>query len=333
MPNYLPPFTLSNKTLSLVAQISESIGRLTVQQEQEKLLRLRKVNRMRTVQGSLAIEGSTLTQQQITAILDGKRVIAPPKEVQEAHNAISTYEALPQWQPANSTHLLKAHLLMMKGLVEDAGMYRQEGVGVMSGEQVVHMAPQATRVPKLMTDLLEWLENSDVHPLVASCVFHYEFEFIHPFSDGNGRMGRLWQTLILSKWHEVFINIPVESMVYQHQDDYYLAIRQSTQQTDSAPFIEFMLQMIYDAISEANHITSNDGLNDGLNEGLKLSNLDKDILMLIQQDRYKTNAQLAEKCGKSQSTIERRIKFLKDAGLITRIGAKKTGYWQVNSPV
>ena len=333
MPNYLPPFTLSNKTLSLVAQISESIGRLTVQQEQEKLLRLRKVNRMRTVQGSLAIEGSTLTQQQITAILDGKRVIAPPKEVQEAHNAISTYETLPQWQPANGTHLLAAHLLMMKGLVKDAGMYRQEGVGVMSGEQVVHMAPQATRVPKLMTDLLEWLESSDVHPLVASCVFHYEFEFIHPFSDGNGRMGRLWQTLILSKWHEVFINIPVESMVYQHQDDYYLAIRQSTQQTDSAPFIEFMLQMIYDAISEANNITSDDGLNEGLNDGLKLSNLDKDILMFIQQDRYKTNAQLAEKCGKSQSTIERRVKFLKDAGLITRIGAKKTGYWQVNSPV
>lgn len=308
MPNYLPPFTLSNKTLSLVAQISESIGRLTVQQEQEKLLRLRKVNRMRTVQGSLAIEGSTLTQQQITAILDGKRVIAPPKEVQEAHNAISTYEALPQWQPENGTHLLAAHLLMMEGLVKDAGMYRQEGVGVMSGEQVVHMAPQATRVPKLMTDLLEWLESSDVHPLVASCVFHYEFEFIHPFSDGNGRMGRLWQTLILSKWHEVFINIPVESMVYQHQDNYYLAIRQSTQQTDSAPFIEFMLQMIYDAISEANNITSDDGLNDGLNDGLKLSNLDKDILMFIQQDRYKTNAQLAEKCGKSQSTIERRVK-------------------------
>lgn len=337
MPNYLPPFTLSNKTLSLVAQISESIGRLTVQQEQEKLLRLRKVNRMRTVQGSLAIEGSTLTQQQITAILDGKRVIAPPKEVQEAHNAISTYESLPQWQPENGTHLLAAHLLMMKGLVKDAGMYRQEGVGVMSGEQVVHMAPQATRVPKLMTDLLEWLESSDVHPLVASCVFHYEFEFIHPFSDGNGRMGRLWQTLILSKWHEVFINIPVESMVYQHQDNYYLAIRQSTQQTDSAPFIEFMLQMIYDAISEANNITSDDGLNEGLNEGLndglKLSKLDKDILIFIQQDRYKTNAQLAEKCGKSQSTIERRVKFLKDAGLITRIGAKKTGYWQVNSPV
>lgn len=331
MPNYLPPFTLSNKTLSLVAQISESLGRLTVQQEQEKLLRLRKVNRMRTVQGSLAIEGSTLTQQQITAIFDGKRIIAPPKEVQEAHNAISTYETIPQWQPTNSEHLLAAHLLMMKGLVEDAGMYRQEGVGVMSGEQVVHMAPQADRVPKLMTDLLEWLETSDVHPLVASCVFHYEFEFIHPFSDGNGRMGRLWQTLILSKWHEVFINIPVESMVYQHQDDYYLAIRKSTQQTDSAPFIEFMLQMIFDAITEVK-TSKNEGLSEGLSEGLKLSDVDKVILALIEQDRYVTNAQLAEKSGKSQSTIERRIKVLKGAGLITRIGAKKTGYWQVNSP-
>ena len=328
MAKYAPPFTLSNKTLTLVAKISESIGRLTVQQEQAQLLRLRKVNRMRTVQGSLAIEGSTLTQQQITAILDGKRIIAPPKEVQEAHNAINSYDALTQWQPTNSSNLLSAHLLMMTGLVNDAGMYRQEGVGVMSGEQVVHMAPQAERVPKLMAELLEWLESSDVHPLVASCVFHYEFEFIHPFSDGNGRVGRLWQTLILSKWHDVFINIPVESMVHQHQDDYYLAIRQSTQQTDSAPFIEFMLQMIFDAITEAK-TSETEGLNAGLSEGLKLSDVDKVILTFIEQDRYMTNAQLAEKSGKSQSTIERRIKVLKDVGLITRIGAKKTGYWQV----
>ncbi|AQQ00652.1 cell filamentation protein Fic [Pseudoalteromonas aliena] len=328
MAKYAPPFTLSNKTLTLVAKISESIGRLTVQQEQAQLLRLRKVNRMRTVQGSLAIEGSTLTQQQITAILDGKRIIAPPKEVQEAHNAINSYDALTQWQPTNSSNLLSAHLLMMTGLVNDAGMYRQEGVGVMSGEQVVHMAPQAERVPKLMAELLEWLESSDVHPLVASCVFHYEFEFIHPFSDGNGRVGRLWQTLILSKWHDVFINIPVESMVHQHQDDYYLAIRQSTQQTDSAPFIEFMLQMIFDAITEAK-TSETEGLNAGLSEGLKLSDVDKVILAFIEQDRYMTNAQLSEKSGKSQSTIERRIKVLKDVGLITRIGAKKTGYWQV----
>lgn len=330
MPKYTPPFTLSNKILTLVAQISEQIGRLTIKQEQEKLLRLRKVNRMRTVQGSLAIEGSTLTQQQITAILDGKRVIAPPKEVQEAHNAISTYDALAQWQPANSKHLLAAHLLMMKGLVKDAGMYRQEGVGVMSGEQVVHMAPQADRVAKLMAELLDWLANCDVHPLIASCVFHYEFEFIHPFSDGNGRMGRLWQTLILSKWHEMFVNIPVESMVYQHQDNYYLAIRQSTHQTDSAPFIEFMLQMIYDAILEANNTPLNDGLNDGLSSGLKLTALDKEIIKLITNNTHITHMQLSDELSKSVRTIERRIKILKDAGLIKRIGAKKTGYWQVH---
>ncbi|WP_304180352.1 Fic family protein [Pseudoalteromonas prydzensis] len=205
-------------------------------------------------------------------------------------------------------------------------MYRQEGVGVMSGEQVIHMAPQAERVAKLMADLLQWLEQSDVHPLIASCVFHYEFEFIHPFSDGNGRMGRLWQTLILSKWHAVFVNIPVESMVYQHQDTYYLAIRQSTHQTDSAPFIEFMLQMIYDAILEANNTTSNDGLNDGL----KLTALDKEIIKLITNNTHITHMQLSDELSKSVRTIERRIKILKEAGLIKRIGAKKTGYWQVN---
>lgn len=329
MAKYTPPFTLSNKTLTLVAKISESIGRLTVQQEQAKLLRLRKVNRMKTVQGSLAIEGSTLTQQQITAILDGKRVIAPPKEVQEAHNAINSYATITQWQPTTESHLLNAHLQMMTGLVKDAGMYRQDGVGVMSGEHVVHMAPQAERVPKLMAELLDWLEACDVHPLVASSVFHYEFEFIHPFSDGNGRIGRLWQTLILSKWHEVFINIPVESMVFQHQEDYYSAIRQSTQKSDSAPFIEFMLQMIFDAITEAKSAGS-EVLSEGLNEGLKLSPIDNVIMTLMEQDCYITNTQLAEQSGKSQSTIERRIKRLKDAGLIKRIGAKKTGYWQLN---
>ena len=185
-----------------------------------------------------------------------------------------------------------------------------------------------------MADLLQWLEQRDVHPLIASCVFHYEFEFIHPFSDGNGRMGRLWQTLILSKWHAMFVNIPVESMVYQNQDTYYLAIRQSTHQTDSAPFIEFMLQMIYDAILEANNATLNDGLNDGLNgglnDGLKLTALDKEIIKLITNNTHITHMQLSDELSKSVRTIERRIKILKEAGLIKRIGAKKTGYWQVN---
>jgi len=325
---YIPPFTLTNKALTLVAEISEAIGRLTVQAEHEKLLRLRKVNRMRTVKGSLAIEGNTLTEQQITAILDGKRVIAPPKEVQEAHNAIAAYDEIRNWQATNPKDLLTAHGLLMKGLVEQAGMYRFKGVGVMSGDKVVHMAPQADRVPMLMTQLLTWLTQTDVHPLIASCVFHYEFEFIHPFDDGNGRMGRLWQTLILSKWHDVFINIPVESFVHQFQSDYYFSIRKSTELTDSSPFIEFMLQMILDAITTS-AANQNDGVNDGVNDKVELSKLQQQMLLQIQATPKITIQELANQLTKSVRTIERHIKVLKEKNAIERVGSDKTGHWKL----
>jgi Fic family protein len=245
---YQPPFTLNGSILSLVTEIAQSVGRLSAQPEHANALRLRRINRIRTVQGSLAIEGNTLSEEQITAILDGKRIIAPPKDVQEARNALAVYEQLDAWQPASEQHLLDAHALLMKGLIDDAGHYRQGGVGVMKGDQVVHMAPPANRVSKLMRDLLQWLETTDQPPLIASCVFHYEFEFIHPFADGNGRMGRLWQTLILSRWQPLFAHVPVESLVHAHQAEYYAAINDSTQQADSAPFILFMLSMLRDAI-------------------------------------------------------------------------------------
>ena len=325
--SYQPPLTITTDILNRVAEISQAVGRLSAEFEQEQLLRLRKVNRMRTVQGSLAIEGNTLSQAQITAMLNGKRVIAPPKEVLEAQNAIAAYDAISTWQPVDNNDLLAAHRLLMKGLIEEAGRYRSQGVGVMSGDQVVHMAPQADRVPKLMRELLLWLSNTDLHPLITSCVFHYEFEFIHPFSDGNGRMGRLWQTLILSQWQPIFINIPVESLVYQHQQAYYLAIRSSTAKTDCSPFIEFMLHMIRDAIREG---SARPIKNAGLNAGLKLSPLDQTILELMRIDPTITNAVLAEQTGKAISTIERRIKKLKEQTLVKRIGAKKTGHWEVH---
>lgn len=327
---YQPPFTITTEIVNLVAKISEASGRLTVEFEQEKLLRLRKVNRMRTIQGSLAIEGNTLSEAQITAILEGKRVIAPPKEVQEARNAIAAYDAIGNWHPTDTNDLLAAHRLLMNGLIDNAGRYRNQGVGVMSGDQVVHMAPQADRVPVLMGELLAWLRTTDIHPLMASCIFHYEFEFIHPFVDGNGRMGRLWQTLILSKWQPIFINIPVESLVHQHQEAYYLAIRNSTAQTDCSPFIRYMLQMILDAIEDStSRQFENAGISAGVNAGLKLSPLDHAILELIKADRYITNAMLAEQTGKAVSTIERRIKKLKENLFLKRVGAKKTGHWQV----
>ncbi|OUY08528.1 Fic family protein [Acinetobacter populi] len=248
---YQPPYTITSKIIHLISQISENIGRLTVLEEIQDSLKLRKANRIRTIQGSLAIEGNTLSTEQITAILNGKPVIAPPKEVQEVRNAIKAYEQFQLWQPTDEHDLLEAHQVLMTGLIDEIGNYRHGGVGVMAGNQVVHMAPPANQVPRLMADLLKWLTQSEEHPLIKSCVFHYEFEFIHPFADGNGRMGRLWQTLILTKWNPIFANIPVESLIYQNQRAYYDALQASTDQTNSAPFIEFILQMIFDAIQSS----------------------------------------------------------------------------------
>lgn len=250
---YQPPHSLTPTMLRLASTISEAVGRLSVL-EDEKNLRLRRANRIRTIQGSLAIEGNTLSEEQITAILEGKRVIAPPKEILEVRNAIKAYEQFETWKAASETDLLKAHSVLMSGLVDDAGGYRKGNVGVMNGDQVVHMAPPANRVKNLMGDLFGWLANTEAHPLIASSVFHYEFEFIHPFSDGNGRMGRLWQTLILNQWNPLFANLPVESMVHEHQSDYYQAINLSTKKTDSAPFIEFMLQMILNTLESFNSL-------------------------------------------------------------------------------
>lgn len=249
--NYQPPFSITPKIIDLIAQISGRVGRLTAYSDHGQALYLRRVNRIRSIQGSLAIEGNTLSEQQITAILDGKRVIAPPREIQEVKNAIRAYDQLKQWQPCSEIDLLQAHLILMAGLIDDYGVYRQGSVGVMKGSEVVHIAPPAQRVPSLMAGLLQWVQTSDHHPLIISSVFHYEFEFIHPFADGNGRMGRLWQSLILQQWNPLFADMPIESLVYQSQQDYYHALQQSTEHSDSAHFIQFMLERILDAVSQA----------------------------------------------------------------------------------
>ena len=246
---YQPPYTITPAIVNLVAEISETIGRLTVLTDQARALRLRRINRIRTIHGSLAIEGNTLSEAQITAILEGKRVIAPPREVQEVKNALAAYDRFDSWKPEAEKDLLEAHRILMSGLIDEAGLYRHGGVGVMAGQQVIHMAPPADPVPHLMADLFGWLATTDAHPLIASSVFHYEFEFIHPFADGNGRMGRLWQSLILARWNPLFADIPVESLIFEHQGEYYQAIQESTQKTDSAPFIAFMLRMILDTVT------------------------------------------------------------------------------------
>lgn len=247
--SYQPPYTISPKIIHLISEISEKLGQLSVWDKAAQL-RLHRINHIRTIQGSLAIEGNTLSEKQITAILEGKTVLAPAREIQEVRNATLAYEQLKYWQADNENDLLQAHQRLMTGLIDDIGRYRSGNVGVMKGKQVIHLAPPADRISVLMHDLLLWLAQTDHHPLIVSCVFHYEFEFIHPFSDGNGRMGRLWQTLILGQWNPLLAYVPVENLVFQHQQAYYNAINQSTIASDSQVFIEFILTMILQAIKE-----------------------------------------------------------------------------------
>ncbi len=246
MKAYQPPCTVTAEMLSQVATIAEKVGRL--QAQPDALLPLRKVNRIRTIQGSLAIEGNTMTEAQITDIIDGNRVVAPPREIQEVRNAVAVYERLTQWNPLTASDLLEAHAMLMQGLLDNAGHYRTCSVGVMGGREVVHIAPPAARVRELMQELFHWIKVTDLHPLVASSIFHYEFEFIHPFEDGNGRMGRFWQTLLLSRWHAQFADLPIESMIYARQHDYYQALNASTSGGDAAPFVVFMLQVIHSTL-------------------------------------------------------------------------------------
>ncbi len=240
--NYKPPFTITSEIVNLVAKIAAAVERLTFMKEPN--LRLRKINRIKTIQGSLAIEGNTLGTEQITAILEGKPVMGTMREIQEVKNAIETYNHFENWNPYKVKDLLAAHQMLMKGLIDEAGKFRNSGVGVFSGDKIIHLAPPAQNVRGLINDLLHWVANTDTHPLIASAVFHYEFEFIHPFSDGNGRMGRLWQTLLLKRWNNWLGFLPVENLIYQEQAAYYNAIQAANKDTDCAPFITYILERI-----------------------------------------------------------------------------------------
>ncbi len=259
---YQPPCTITPLIGWLLGRICEMVGRFSMSDAGEQDLRLRRINRIRTIRGSLAIEGNTLSEEQVTAILEGKQVVAPPREIQEVRNAIEVYDRLEQWNPYREADLLAAHAIMMRGLMDSPGSYRSGGVGVMGPEAVIHVAPPHGRVPMLMRDLFDWLNRDEHHPLIAISLFHYEFEFIHPFADGNGRMGRLWQTLILARWNPVFAITPVESMVHAHQQAYYDAIAQSSKMSDSAAFVAFMLESILEVLEQAQTDQAGDQVSD-----------------------------------------------------------------------
>jgi len=245
-----PPYSLTHDILLSVISISEKIGQINAKQLDKPAPKLRKENRIKTIYSSLGIEGNTLTIDQITALLEGEKVIGPQKDILEVHNAIEVYENLSQFNADSVNSFLAAHSLLMNGLVSDAGKFRKKGVGIVAGEQVAHLAPPAENVPYLMNDLFQFLKEAEELTLIKSCVFHYELEFIHPFLDGNGRMGRLWQTLILMKEYPVFEFIPFENMIQQSQHLYYQALAESDRQGHSTPFIRYMLNIIDASLTE-----------------------------------------------------------------------------------
>ncbi len=322
---YKPPFRVSAATVNLIAEISALTERFVIRMEQKDKLLLRKANRIKTIHSSLAIEGNGLTEQEVTDVINGKAVMAPLKEIQEVKNALKTYELYPTLDAFKAEDLLKAHGVMMRALTDEAGRFRCGGVGVFNGAEVIHMAPPVERVPYLIDDLFRWLCASDEHWLIRCCVFHYEFEFIHPFADGNGRMGRLWQSLILGKWNPVFEFLPVENMVHANQQAYYDAIAKSTVQGECSPFIEFMLGEILNSLKS--HHEQHDGV--GINVGIKLSETERKLIALIRADKYATAKDMAGRLSISPRQAERAIAALKNKGVLRRVGSNKSGTWEI----
>ena len=322
---YQPPFEITSKIIELISKISEKIGEINSLQNSSHQIKLRKENRIKTIHSSLAIENNSLSLEQITAIIDGKRVLGNPNEIKEVKNSIQAYDLLLSLNPYNEKDLLKAHELMMQDLVDRNGKYRTDGVGIFDGEKVVHLAPPANRVPELMFDLFEWLKTSDVHPLIKSCVFHYEFEFIHPFQDGNGRMGRLWQTVILKDWKEVFAWLPVETLIKENQKEYYNALGVSDSAADSTKFIEFMLTLILNTIEEI--IATENKVTQKVTQKVTVNQ--QKIIDAIKNNPFITQEELASIVGIARKNIISNMKKLQENGLIKRIGADKNGYWQV----
>lgn len=245
-----PPYDITPRVLKLISSISEKIGEVNATYLSKQSPQLRKQNRIKTIQSSLQIEGNTLTTEQITALIENKRVVGPKKDITEVQNAVQVYDELISYKPYSEKAFLKAHAALMKGLIDPVGKYRNQSVGIVKGEKLEHVAPPFQNVPYLMKDLFTYLKDADELTLIKSCVFHYEMEFIHPFLDGNGRMGRLWQTVILLQDFQVFEFLPFEKLISETQNEYYQSLSESDKLGKSTPFIEYMLGVIDKSLAE-----------------------------------------------------------------------------------
>lgn len=317
-----PPFHITETMINLVAEISELVGHLSASHHLSTNPTLRRRNRIRSIYSSLAIEQNTMTLEQVTAVLNGKRVLAPPKDIAEVKNAYEIYERLGELNPYSVDDLLMAHGIMTRGLIEESGVFRSKSVGVVNGEgEILHFGTLPAYVPDLVEQLLDWTANSDLHMLIRSCVFHYEFELIHPFADGNGRIGRLWHTLLLSQWNSAFAWLPIESIIHDNQEAYYAAINTSNVAAESTAFVEFMLSVIKTALTEATNTS----------EEIDLTGQSKtDTRVALVNNYLKThefimNADVRQLCDVSAATANRILTGMVERGELTR--CRVDGHW------
>ena len=322
MRNKKPPFEITNTMIHEIAEIAELVGKLTSTNQLSANPTLRRTNRFRTIHGSLAIEQNTLSLEQVTAVLNGNQVLAPPKDIAEVKNAYEIYERLDELDPYSVDDLLTAHGIMTRGLVEESGVFRSRPFGVVDQEgHVLHFGTLPQYVPDLVMELLDWVKDSDIHILIRSCVFHYELELIHPFADGNGRIGRLWHTLLLSKWNPTFAWLPVESMIHARQPEYYAAINASNAPGESTVFIGFMLSTIKASLIDA--INTSDEMSDGSMDKatLRWNQIEK----FLEAQEFIMNADVRELCGVSAATANRILAKLTTDNKLVKY--RECGHW------
>lgn len=326
MKDYSPIYKITPKITNLVYQIAQDLERINIIREQVLTPHLRRENRIKTIRSSLYIEANSLSLEQVADVIDGKTVIGPKRDIQEVKNAIMAYTHLLECEPYSAKDLLYEHGLITKDTVKESGIFRNGGVGVFAGNIPIHVAPPVEQVPELIKQLLEWVQYNDLPQIIKSCIFHYEFEFIHPFADGNGRMGRMWQTLLLYQENPVFGWLPVETIIANRQEEYYMAIQNSTKENNSAIFVEFMLTALAEAVTE---FKDNQGVV-GRPIGTPLSKTEQVVLAAITNNPYIIYQEIADKIKKTPKTVQRTITSLKNRNLISRVGSDKTGHWESN---
>ena len=321
MRNRKPPFEITTAILDDIAEIAELVGHVNALQDLSANPTLRRTNRIRTIYSSLAIEQNTLSLDQVTAVLNGKRVIAPPKDIAEVKNAYEIYEMMESLNPYSVDDLLSAHGVMTRGLVDESGCFRSGPVGVVDKQgNILHFGTLPDYVPGLVMELLNWVRKSDFHMLIKSCVFHYELELIHPFADGNGRIGRLWHTLLLTQWKPMFAWLPVESIIHDRQDEYYQAINRSNNEAESTIFIEFMLSAMKEAVMEAVQVRNTENMSREDQRWYQ-------IKRFLKKNGTITNADVREMFRVSSSTANRILAKMTDDGKIQKIRIGKSwGY-------